>query len=97
MGKKRYPDFTKTVSVVCPDHTRFLLDGKQYFPCGYSASACLTISSKSDGKVVLSLLRGIKSLFGREIEPFELPIDAVKTLSDEELLMIYMVKLLLYP
>ncbi len=74
-----------------------VLDGCICFPCGYSGSACLTISAKGDETTVISLLRSITSVYGRVIEPFEMPVKTVKGLSDDEMLFCYMIKLLLYP
>ncbi len=97
MHKKRSLKFSGQVSVVCSDTLPIQPDGKDYFPCGFSGAACLTISSKTDDRIVISLLRGMTSLYGRKIEPFELPIDRPSYLTDTEILMGYMTKLLLYP
>ncbi len=67
------------------------------FPCGFSGKACLTISAKGDETTVISLLRSMTSVYGRVIEPFEMPVETVEGLSDDELLFCYMIKLLLYP
>lgn len=96
MGRKKIPKFTGKVSVVHADRFVFLQEAA-YYPCGFSAGASLSISSKSEEQVVISLLREAESLYGRRICPFELPVQRVKNITDTELLMAYMVKLLLYP
>lgn len=96
--KKRLPSQLKgDVAVVCPDHDVLTGAGMAYYPCGFSGISCLTVSSKTEDSVVISLLREIRSLYGRRIEPFELPVESRENLSDTQLLMAYMVKLLLYP
>lgn len=97
MSRKRMPNFSGEVSVVCMDHRSMPPDGKTYYPCGFSGLSCLTISSKTEEQVVISLLREVVSVYGRRIEPFELPVERKKGISDEELLIGFMTKLLLYP
>lgn len=97
MSRRKLPKLSGDVSVVCMDHSSMPPDGKTYYPCGYSGLSCLTISSKTEEQVVISLLRETVSVYGRRIEPFELPVERQGGISDEELLLGYMTRLLLYP
>ena len=97
MQRNRMHPIQGEVLVVCSDDAKRGMTKPCCYPCGFSQEACLTISSKTEEQLVISLSREVQSVYGRKIEPFDLPVQRIKGLSDTELLYAYMTKLLLYP
>ena len=97
MGRKTKRRFKGDISVICADNERVGTQNLHCYRCGFSLDASLTISSKTEDRLVIALQHRITSLYGRVIEPFELPVEQKNGIDDAQLLCAYMTKLLLYP
>lgn len=95
-GRKQNVEIPREAKIICPDNLPVAPNGAEYYPCGYAADACMTVSASGDGKTVISLLRAVKSFSGRMIEPFDFPAETVEGISEQQLLFGYLTKLLLY-
>jgi len=69
--------------------------GMPVFSCGMSPRDAVTLSSDTGDAVVLSLQRTLRTLSGREREPFEMPLSAASRIPRGELLLAAAVLLML--
>lgn len=82
-----YPDSKEhlcSIAVVDSSNCKYIDIGTktQYITCGMSTKDTITFSSIEDREVCVSLLRGIKDIYGNEIEPFEVLIETCENLSN---------------
>ena len=67
-----------TVTIVSSDEQDYLKKlstlNIKTITCGSLGKDTVTFSSKNDDEIVISLQRSFNSIFGEEIEPFEIPI-----------------------